>query len=146
MVLPVRRLESHGESAWQTVQRRGLEGFVANDPESAYRHWAHAPLGSRRSSATRSVHRGREFATWTPSTARWWANGSPAILIYRGVVEWGFRAAHVLELVRAAQYERLRASPFADPPRMRGAVWIAPRFHVEVSYAEVLVGKLPPPV
>jgi len=37
MVLPVRRLEASGERAWRTVERRGLESFVAKDPVSAYR-------------------------------------------------------------------------------------------------------------
>ena len=58
----------------------------------------------------------------------------------------GLQPADVLELMRSARYERLHASPFADLPRMRGAVWIAPRFHAEVSYAEVLAGKLRAPV
>ena len=37
MVLPVRRLEPHGARAWETVERRGLEGCVAKDPASTYR-------------------------------------------------------------------------------------------------------------
>ena len=37
MVLPVRRLETDGDRAWQTVERRGLEGLVAKDPASTYR-------------------------------------------------------------------------------------------------------------
>ena len=37
MVLPMRRLEPDGARAWETVQRRGLEGFVAKDPQSCYR-------------------------------------------------------------------------------------------------------------
>jgi len=36
-VLPVRRLEPDGAHAWATVERRGLEGFVAKDPASSYR-------------------------------------------------------------------------------------------------------------
>src|SRR5262249_43005791 len=40
LVLPVRRLESHGSRAWATVERRGLEGFVAKDPASPYRRGA----------------------------------------------------------------------------------------------------------
>jgi bifunctional non-homologous end joining protein LigD len=37
LVLPVRRLEPNGHRAWATVERRGLEGFVARDPASTYR-------------------------------------------------------------------------------------------------------------
>ena len=54
---------------------------------------------------------------------------------YGGVVEWGFRAAAVLELIRA----RL---PIVDLPSTRSAVWIAPRFYAEIRYAEVLGGRL----
>jgi bifunctional non-homologous end joining protein LigD len=37
LILPARRLDGDGNRAWKTVERRGLEGFVAKDPESIYR-------------------------------------------------------------------------------------------------------------
>jgi ATP-dependent DNA ligase len=66
-------------------------------------------------------------------------------LDYRGVIEWGFRAADVLELLRAARLFDTRTSPFVDLPAMRGAVWIEPRLRAEVSYAEVTGGRLRAP-
>jgi bifunctional non-homologous end joining protein LigD len=36
VVLPVRRLDANGARAWKTVERRGLEGFVAKDPTAPY--------------------------------------------------------------------------------------------------------------
>src|SRR5262245_32087076 len=36
-------------------------------------------------------------------------------------------------------------SPFVDLPRMRDAVWIAPRLRAEISYAEIGDGKLRAP-
>src|SRR5947207_6026205 len=36
VVLPVRRLDADGARAWRTVERRGLEGFVAKDPTAPY--------------------------------------------------------------------------------------------------------------
>ena len=30
-------IEPHGARAWQIVERRGFEGFVAKDPTSSYR-------------------------------------------------------------------------------------------------------------
>jgi len=66
-------------------------------------------------------------------------------LHFRGIVEWGFRAADVLELLREAKYAPQRLSPSADLPRMRGAVWIAPRLRAEISYAEIAEGKLRAP-
>jgi bifunctional non-homologous end joining protein LigD len=65
-------------------------------------------------------------------------------LVYRGVVEWGFRAPDVLELLREARTPR-RTSPFQDVRSMRGAVWLEPRLQAEVSYAEIVDGKLRAP-
>jgi bifunctional non-homologous end joining protein LigD len=36
LILPVRRLDPDGARAWKTVERRGLEGFVAKDPAAPY--------------------------------------------------------------------------------------------------------------
>jgi ATP-dependent DNA ligase len=66
-------------------------------------------------------------------------------LHYRGIVEWGFRAADVLELLREARYAPQRLSPFVDPPGIRGVVWLAPRLRAEVSYAEIVMGQLRAP-
>ena len=62
-------------------------------------------------------------------------------LHYRGVVEWGFRAPDVLELLREAK-SSARTSPFLDLKSMRGAVWLEPRLRAEVSYAEIADGRL----
>jgi hypothetical protein len=66
-------------------------------------------------------------------------------LHYRGVVEWGFRAADVLEVLRTARMFDTRTSPFVDLPAMHGAVWLEPRLRAEVSYAEVIGGRLRAP-
>ena len=50
------------------------------------------------------------------------------------------------ELVWAARYERERVSPFTDLPTMRGAVWLRPRLHAEISYADAVGGYLRAPV
>jgi hypothetical protein len=60
-------------------------------------------------------------------------------------VEWGFRAADVLELLREAKYAPERVSPFVDLPRMRGAVWLSPRVRGEVSYSEIVARRLRAP-
>ena len=61
-------------------------------------------------------------------------------LHYRGVVEWGYKAHDVLELLREAKMFARRTSPFVDLPRMRNAVWLEPRLRAEVSYAEIVGG------
>ena len=66
-------------------------------------------------------------------------------LEYRGVVEWGYRATDVLALMRCAEDHQLRTSPFVDAPQMRNAVWCEPRLLAEVSYAEIIDGRLRAP-
>ena len=39
----------------------------------------------------------------------------------------------------------LRSSPFIDAPKMRSAVWMEPRLLAEVSYAEIVDGRLRAP-
>jgi bifunctional non-homologous end joining protein LigD len=145
MVLPVRRLESHGEAAWQTVQRRGLEGFVAKDPKSTYRQgltrsWVKVKL---RHEGVFVVGGIRDVDAFDGDLVGEWVGEQ---LQYRGVVEWGFQAADVLELLRGAKGRRPRMSPFADLRSLRGAVWLEPRLSAEISYAEILAGRLRAPV
>jgi bifunctional non-homologous end joining protein LigD len=66
-------------------------------------------------------------------------------LHYRGIIEWGFNAPDVLALLHEAKHSRQRLSPFVDLPRMRGAVWLAPRLRAEISYAEIVRGQLRAP-
>ena len=66
-------------------------------------------------------------------------------LRYRGVVEWGFKARHVLRLLRDARIFRQQTSPFADVRTMRSAVWMEPRLLAEISYAEIVDGRLRAP-
>jgi len=85
-------------------------------------------------------------ATSTHSTACSSASGSAGEhLHHRGSVEWGFRAPDVLEVLREARYAAQSISPFVDPPRMRGTVWLAPRLRAEVSYADMATGQLRAP-
>jgi ATP-dependent DNA ligase len=115
MVLPVWRLEPDGPAAWETVERRGFEGFVARDSASAYRQgrrrpWVKVKL---RREGVFVVGDIRDVDAFDGALIGERAGGE---LYYRGVVEWGFRAADVLELLRAMKYERLRVPPFTDPP------------------------------
>jgi bifunctional non-homologous end joining protein LigD len=123
MVLPVRRLEPDGARAWATVERRGLEGFVAKDPASTYR------TGPTRSWVkVKQRHEGvflvggiRNVDAFDGVLVGEVVEGR---LHYRGVVEWGYKAADVLAVLQCANDHPLRTSPFVDPPRMRSAVWM----------------------
>jgi hypothetical protein len=67
-------------------------------------------------------------------------------LMFRGVVEWGFRAPDVLALLRDAKIWAQRTSPFADAKTQRNVVWLEPRLRCEASYAEVSRDQLRAPV
>jgi bifunctional non-homologous end joining protein LigD len=144
LVLPVRRMDSNGARAWKVVERRGLEGFVAKDPASTYRQ------GATRSWIKVKTRHERVFVVGGIRDV----NAFDGVLVgeyegerlvYRGVVEWGFKAADVLTLLRCAKDHPMRTSPFADLRTMRNAVWIEPRLRADVSYAEVVSGRLRAP-
>jgi len=79
-----------------------------------------------------------------PWRGYWWANGSDADWLYRGVVEWGVRRATVEELL--ARCRVVDASPFHDPPRARHVTWLRPDVRVEITYNEMMAGRLRDPV
>lgn len=143
MVLPCRRLPNDGAKAWATVEERRYEGMIVKDPRSTYRP------GSTRSWAKVKVQREGVFVVGGIRNVDAFDGVLLGELVggelrYRGVVEWGFRAPDVLELLREAKTPR-RTSPFVDAPRMRSAVWIEPRLHAEISYAEIVEGRLRAP-
>jgi hypothetical protein len=62
-------------------------------------------------------------------------------LHYRGVVEWGLKAADVLALLEHARRWIRPDSPFVGAPRgMRSVTCVEPRLEAEVSYAEIVEG------
>jgi bifunctional non-homologous end joining protein LigD len=143
-VLPCRRLSADPGKAWRIVEERGYEGMVAKDPRSTYRQ------GATRAWVKVKV---RHEAVFHVGGIRD-ANAFDGVLVgeqvgdklhYRGVVEWGFRAADVLQLVRAIRMFRAQGSPFADLRSMRGAVWLDPYVRAEISYAEIVAGRLRAP-
>lgn len=143
-VLPVRRLDCDGARAWETVERRGLEGFVAKDPQSTYRSgptrsWVKVKL---RQEGVFTVGGIRDVDAFDGVLV---GERMGDALHFRGIVEWGFRASDVLEVLREARHAPQRLSPFMDLPRMRDAVWIAPRLRAEISYPEIVDGKLGAP-
>jgi ATP dependent DNA ligase domain len=92
LVLPVRRLESHGDRAWATVERRGLEGFVAKDPASTYRvgptrSWIKVKLRHERVFVVGGI---RNVDAFDGVLVGETIDGE---LLYRGVVEWSLDGA-----------------------------------------------------
>jgi bifunctional non-homologous end joining protein LigD len=143
MVLPCRRLPDDGLQAWAIVEERSYEGMVAKDPRSTYRSG-----GTRSWMKVKQRHEGvfvvggiRDVSAFDGVLV---GERVGDALHYRGVVEWGLKAPDVLELLREAKTPR-RTSPFVGAPRMRSAVWIEPRLHAEISYAEIVDGRLRAP-
>ena len=66
-------------------------------------------------------------------------------LIYRGVVEWGFKAHDVLRLLAHAKDSSHGVSPFADLKTARNVIWMEPKLRPGISYAEMMSGKLRAP-
>jgi ATP-dependent DNA ligase len=66
-------------------------------------------------------------------------------LHYRGVVEWGFRAPDVLALLEHARRWNRPSEPFVGASRTRSVTSVEPRLEAEVSYAEIVEGRLRAP-
>jgi ATP-dependent DNA ligase len=105
MILPCRRLPDDGAEGSRLVEERGYEGFVAKDPTLTYRAdptsaWVNVKVrhegvfivgGIRDVDAFDGVLVGERVDDG---------------LEYRGLVEWGYRAADVLELLREVRMFR----------------------------------------
>jgi len=144
MVFAARRLPDNGLAAWAVVKERGYEGLVAKDAESA-----------SRSDLTRSwvkvkIRREGRFVVggvvgW-PHTFAGLLVGQRVgrRLLYRGCVERGLGLRTAEQIVRRAQ--QTSTSPFQDFQLARGIVWLVPTLHVELTYSEVMDGRLRDPV
>ena len=139
MVFPVRRLESHGASAWKTVERRGLKGLRREGPG--------VDVSRRRDSRMdqgEAAHDGVFVVVGSGTSMLLMASSLARISTTRRRAV-GFKAHDVLELLREAKMFARRTSPFVDLPRMRNAAWLEPRLCGEVSYAEIVGGRLRAP-
>jgi hypothetical protein len=65
-------------------------------------------------------------------------------LLYRGTVEWGLALRTAQDLLRRGR-ER-STSPFHDFRLSRGVIWLEPTLHVELTYSELIEGRLRDPV
>ena len=144
MVFAARRLPDDGRAAWAVVKERGYEGLVAKDAESAYRS------GSTRSWVKVKIRREGQFIVGGivghPHTFARLLVGQRIgrRLLYRGTVEWGLGMRTAQELLRRGR-ER-STTPFHDFRLSRGVTWLEPTLHVELTYSEVMEGRLRDPV
>jgi hypothetical protein len=100
-VLPCRRRPDAGRKAWAIVEERGYEGMVAKDPQSRYyagptRSWVKV---KQRHEGVFYVGGIRNVDALDGALVGEMVGDD---LHYRGIVEWGSRAADMLELLREA--------------------------------------------
>jgi bifunctional non-homologous end joining protein LigD len=137
-ILPARRLPDDGLEAWTLVQARGYEGLIAKDAMAPYgpttrwwkvkvRHEARVVVGGLVVAQTGyhgllvGARIGRE-------------------LRYLGCVEWGVGRRTVEAVIQRGR--RRADSPFTDLRRRSGVVWLEPRLTAEVTFSEIVQGRL----
>lgn len=69
-----------------------------------------------------------------------WGAGIGSELRYLGCVEWGVGRRTVEALLQRGR--RRGDSPFADFHRRSGVVWLEPRLTAEVTFSEIVQGRL----
>lgn len=67
-------------------------------------------------------------------------------LFYRGTGEWGFTGWAIVDLLVRSKPLVRATSPFADKTARHGVIWLEPLLTAEISYAEVMLGRLRGPV
>jgi len=134
-----RRLAVDGLAAYRVARRKGFEGIVAKDAQSVYEE--------RRSGRWLKVkvHQEDEFVIGGMTPPRGSRTHLGALLLgaydgkrlhYVGKVGTGFSARTLAALARKLR-PLVRAAPaFVDPPREKGAQWLAPRLVAQIAYQE----------
>jgi len=138
-LFPSRRLTGGGLSAYRTAKRKGFEGIVAKDASAPYEP------GRSRKWLKVKVHQEEELVIggFTPPQGARRHLGALLLGAYRGTelvfvgkVGTGFTEATLAALAKILRPLARARSPFADPPREKGAVWVAPRLVAQIAFQE----------
>jgi bifunctional non-homologous end joining protein LigD len=138
-LFPSRRLGSNGLKAFAAARRRGFEGMVGKH--------AAAPYVEGRSTEWLKVKAKKEeefvIGGYTPPAGSRTHFGAllmgahdDGALRYVGKVGTGYDQKTLADLHRRFQPLVRKSAPFADPPREKGAVWLAPRLVAQVAFQE----------
>ena len=134
-----RRLADDGLAAYRVARRKGFEGIVAKDAQSLYEE--------KRSGRWLKVkvHQEDEFVIGGMTPPKGSRTHFGALLLgayeggklhYVGKVGTGFSSGGLAALARRLR-PLVRSTPaFVDPPREKGAEWLAPRLVAQVAYQE----------
>jgi bifunctional non-homologous end joining protein LigD len=134
-----RRLAESGLTAYRVARKKGFEGLVAKDAAAPYVE------GRSRFWLKVKVHQEEEFVIGgftAPGGTRAYFGAlllgaySGKEFVYVGKVGTGYTEKILRELHgRLAPLAR-RAPTFVNPPREKGATWVAPRLVAQVSFHE----------
>ena len=145
-----RRLPEDGRKAFEVARKKGWEGLVAKDPAAPYvegrsTYWLKV-----------KVHQEEELVVggYTPPAGSRSHFGALLMGAYRGPelrfvgkVGTGYSQKLLSSLHRTFQPLVRPATPFSNPPREKGAVWLEPRLVAQVAFQEWTAdGKLRQPV
>ncbi len=138
-LIPSRRLDANGKKAYEQAKKRGYEGIVGKDSSAPY-------IEGRSTKWLKvKVHQEEEFVIGgytTPAGSRTHF-GSLLLGAYRGrdlhyvgKVGTGFSQKTLASLYRRFQRLVRKRSPFVEPPREKGATWIAPELVAQIAFQE----------
>jgi bifunctional non-homologous end joining protein LigD len=144
LLFPSRRMNPNGLTAFQEAKARGYEGIVAKDLSSPYVE------GRSRNWLKCKVHQEDEFviAGYTrPGGAR--AHFGALLLgayqrgqlHYVGKVGTGFTQALLASLFQKFQPLVRKQPSLVDPPREKGATYLAPQLVAQIAYEELTADK-----
>jgi len=143
-LFPSHRLDQNGLAAFQVAKAKGYEGMVAKDLASRYFQ------GRSNKWLKCKVHREDEFViagyTRPAGTRRHFG----ALLLgayhrgqlhYVGKVGTGFTRALLASLFKKFQPLVRTQASWVDPPREKGATYLAPQFVAQIAYQELTADK-----
>jgi bifunctional non-homologous end joining protein LigD len=144
VIVPSRRLASHGLEAYRLAIQRKFEGLVAKDLSSPYVE------GRSRFWLKVKVHQEDEFVIggFTKPTGSRSHFGALLLgaydrgkLRFVGKVGTGFNEQTLAMLFKKFRPLVRKQSPFVDPPRDRDVTFLAPKLVAQISYQEWTADK-----
>jgi bifunctional non-homologous end joining protein LigD len=138
-LFPSRRLASNGLKAYEAARKKGWEGIVAKDTSAPY-------IEGRSTRWLKvKVHQEEEFVIvgFTPPGGSRTHFGALLLgayrgkdLIYVGKVGTGFTQRTLNALSAKLRPLVRKAAPVQNPPREKGAVWVAPKLVAQIAFHE----------
>ena len=134
-----RRLGPDGLEAFRLAQKKGFEGMVAKNGASVYverrsREWLKVKVNQEEEFVIGGYT--APAGTRTHFGALLLGAYRGADLRYVGSVGTGYTQKTLASLHRGFQPLVRKTPPFADPPRIKGVTWLAPKLVAQVAFHE----------